>query len=131
MSREELKLKAHLVTQRAEIKKAKAEGKELTMNHHVSNFSPKPDNGRKEIEADLRRYKQFFGTEEYKFEDLYKRIVPPELQTDAWQQEFHRRSQMAKDFELSKVSELTKGQDTGRSISTGHAILNGSLMDQE
>jgi len=45
----------------------------------MSQFGHKPDEGRSDIEADLRRYKQFFGTEEFKFEDLYKRIVPPEL----------------------------------------------------
>jgi hypothetical protein len=47
----------------------------------------KPDE-RDNIEADLRRYKEFFGTENYKFEDFYKRLVPPNLQTDAWKEEF-------------------------------------------
>ena len=43
-----------------------------------------PLDERDKIELDLRRYKEFFGTEDFEFGEFYKRLVPPELQTDYW-----------------------------------------------
>lgn len=55
------------------------------------NASGKPKDERDEIEADLRRYTVFFGSEECEFDALYKRVVPATLHTDFWKETFERK----------------------------------------
>ena len=61
-------------------------------NSGTIQISDKKCDERDLIEADLKRYKDFFATQDFEFEEFYKRLVPPALQTDAWREEFEKRT---------------------------------------